>query len=116
MKPDIAIIGAGYVGVPLADVFADAGKNVLLVDIEERTVAALNRGESHIGDVSSEKLKQHVDAGLIAATTDYEAIADADAVLIAPRTCTGQRSRRSTRCRRRTPPSSRSCSRTSSGR
>ncbi|TML65891.1 MAG: nucleotide sugar dehydrogenase [Actinobacteria bacterium] len=83
MKPDIAIIGAGYVGVPLADVFADAGKNVLLVDIEERTVAALNRGESHIGDVSSEKLKQHVDAGLIAATTEYDAIADADAVLIA---------------------------------
>lgn len=83
MRPDVAIIGAGYVGVPLAHVFADAGKRVLLVDISETVVAGLNRGESHIQDVSSDALKRHVDAGLVTATTDYDALRDADAVLIA---------------------------------
>src|SRR5207248_2029049 len=83
MKPDIAIIGAGYVGVPLAHVFADAGKCVLLVDIKEEVVSALNRGESHIEDVPPERLKPHVDAGRIVATVDYDAIRDADAILVA---------------------------------
>ena len=83
MKPDVAIIGAGYVGVPLAHVFADAGKRVLLLDVSETVVAGLNRSESHIEDVSSETLKRHIDAGLLAATTDYDALRAADAVLIA---------------------------------
>jgi UDP-N-acetyl-D-glucosamine dehydrogenase len=83
MKPDVAIIGAGYVGVPLADVFAEAGKRVLLVDVSAAVVDGLNRGESHIEDVSSETLKRHVNAGKLAATTDYDALREADAVLIA---------------------------------
>jgi UDP-N-acetyl-D-glucosamine dehydrogenase len=83
MKPDLGIIGAGYVGVPVAHVFADAGKRVLLVDVSEAVVERLNRGESHIEDVPSETLKRHVDAGMIAATTDYDALRDPDAVLIA---------------------------------
>ena len=58
---DVAIIGAGYVGVPLAQVFADAGRSVLLVDVSAERVAQLNRGESYIEDVPSEKLKQLVD-------------------------------------------------------
>jgi UDP-N-acetyl-D-glucosamine dehydrogenase len=80
---DLAIIGAGYVGVPLAQTFADAGCSVLLVDVVPSLVDALNRGESHIKDVPSGRLKPLVESGLIAATTDYAAIADADAVLIA---------------------------------
>ena len=48
---DVAIIGAGYVGVPLAQVFADAGRSVLLVDVSAERVAQLNRGESYIEDV-----------------------------------------------------------------
>jgi UDP-N-acetyl-D-glucosamine dehydrogenase len=83
MKPDVAVIGAGYVGVPLALVFADAGKAVVLVDINEEIVGALNRGESHIEDVSTKQLKPHVDAGRISATLDYDALRDADAILIA---------------------------------
>jgi len=83
MKPDIAIIGAGYVGVPLAQVFADAGRAVVLVDVKQDVVDALNRGESHIEDVSSEQLKPHVDAGRISASRDYDAVRDADAILIA---------------------------------
>src|SRR5689334_19140305 len=79
----VAIIGAGYVGVPLAEVFADAGHSVLLVDVVEQRVDQLNRGESYIDDVSSEAVKEHVDAGRLKATTDYDELKGADAILVA---------------------------------
>jgi UDP-N-acetyl-D-glucosamine dehydrogenase len=80
---DVAIVGAGYVGVPLAQVFADAGRSVLLVDVDADRVAALNRGESYIEDVPSEVLREHVDEHRLAATTDYDRLRDAAAILIA---------------------------------
>jgi UDP-N-acetyl-D-glucosamine dehydrogenase len=80
---DVAIIGAGYVGLPLSTTFAEAGCRVLLVDVVEPIVDALNRGESHIADVESERFKPLVDQGLIRATTDYEDLTDAEAILIA---------------------------------
>jgi UDP-N-acetyl-D-glucosamine dehydrogenase len=83
MRRDVAIVGAGYVGVPLAQAFADAGKTVLLVDVDPDRVDALNRGESYIVDVPSQKLKELVDAGRVSATTDYDELSDADAILIA---------------------------------
>ncbi len=83
MKRDIAIVGAGYVGVPLAQVFAEAGRSVVLVDVEASRVEELNRGESYIEDVPSEELRRHVDEGRLAATTDYDELREADAILIA---------------------------------
>ncbi|HEX7143805.1 MAG TPA: nucleotide sugar dehydrogenase [Gaiellaceae bacterium] len=83
MKSDVAIVGAGYVGMPLARVFAEAGKNVVLVDVNEDVVDGINRGESHIGDVPSEALKTLVDAGRVLATSDYDALQEVDAILIA---------------------------------
>jgi UDP-N-acetyl-D-glucosamine dehydrogenase len=83
MGANIAIVGAGYVGMPLARVFADAGKNVVLVDVDQAVVDGINRGESHIADVPSEVLKALVDAGRVSATTDYDAMKDVDAILIA---------------------------------
>jgi UDP-N-acetyl-D-glucosamine dehydrogenase len=80
---DIAVIGAGYVGVPLAHTFAEAGHKAVLVDVVPEVVNALNRGESHIKDVPSEALKALVDSGAIAATTDYAAAHEANAILIA---------------------------------
>jgi UDP-N-acetyl-D-glucosamine dehydrogenase len=80
---DVAIVGAGYVGVPLAQVFAEAGRSVLLVDRDAERVATLNRGESYIEDVPSEELKRLVDAGSVRATTDYDELRDCDAILIA---------------------------------
>jgi UDP-N-acetyl-D-glucosamine dehydrogenase len=71
------------VGMPLARVFAEAGKNVVLVDVNRAIVDGINRGESHIGDVSSEALKALVDAGRLSATNDYDALKDVDAILIA---------------------------------
>jgi UDP-N-acetyl-D-glucosamine dehydrogenase len=83
MRRDLAIVGAGYVGVPLARAFAESGKTVLLVDVDADRVAALNRGESYIVDVPSEKLKELVDAGLVNATTDYDELREVDTILIA---------------------------------
>ena len=83
MKRDVAIVGAGYVGVPLARTFAEAGKRVLLVDVDAERVAQLNAGESYIEDVPADVLKPLVDDGLVAATTDYDELREADAILIA---------------------------------
>jgi UDP-N-acetyl-D-glucosamine dehydrogenase len=83
VKPDIAIIGAGYVGMPHAQTFAEAGKRVVLVDVQQAVVDGINRGESHIEDVRSDDLKPLVDAGLVSATTDFAVVADAAAVVIA---------------------------------
>ena len=74
---------AGYVGLPLATTFAEAGCHVLVVDVVERVVAGMNRGESHIEDVTSERLRPLVEQGLVRATTDYAEMRAADAILIA---------------------------------
>jgi UDP-N-acetyl-D-glucosamine dehydrogenase len=83
MKRDLAIIGAGYVGVPLAQAFAEAGKSVVLVDVDPARVEQLNRGESYIEDVPSAKLRPLVEDGRVTATTDYDVLSDAAAILIA---------------------------------
>ncbi len=80
---DVAIVGAGYVGVPLARAFAEANRRVVLVDVLADVVEAINRGESHIGDVPSETLGRLVRDGSLRATADYDAVRDADAILIA---------------------------------
>jgi UDP-N-acetyl-D-glucosamine dehydrogenase len=83
VKPEITIVGAGYVGLPLARCFAEAGVGVVLVDTDEERVAAINRGETHVEDVPSEALRPLVEAGTLAATTDYDVARDTDAVVIA---------------------------------
>ncbi|HET7743791.1 MAG TPA: nucleotide sugar dehydrogenase [Gaiellaceae bacterium] len=83
MKRDVAIVGAGYVGVPLARVFAEAGSTVVLVDVDRSRVDQLNGGESYIEDVTSEELHAIVDDGRLVATTDYDVLRDADAILVA---------------------------------
>jgi UDP-N-acetyl-D-glucosamine dehydrogenase len=83
MAAEIAIIGAGYVGMPLARAFAEAGKNVVLVDIDRDVVAGINRGESHIGDVPSPALRPLVESGRVSASDDYDVVKDAESILIA---------------------------------
>jgi UDP-N-acetyl-D-glucosamine dehydrogenase len=89
---DVAVVGAGYVGMPLAQTFADAGRRVLVLDVVPELVEALNNGQSHIQDVPSERLAPHVESGRIAATTDYEQLRQTKAILIAlPTPLTPQR-------------------------
>jgi UDP-N-acetyl-D-glucosamine dehydrogenase len=83
MQPEVGIVGAGYVGMPLAEAFAESGKSVVLLDVQQDVVDAINRGESHIGDVSSGALKRFVDEGRISASTDYDVLKDVEAILIA---------------------------------
>jgi UDP-N-acetyl-D-glucosamine dehydrogenase len=83
MQADVGIVGAGYVGMPLARVFAEAGKSVVLVDVAKAVVEGINRGESHIADVPSGELKRLVDDGRVSATSDYDALKDVGAVVIA---------------------------------
>jgi UDP-N-acetyl-D-glucosamine dehydrogenase len=83
MSWDIAVIGAGYVGVPHAHTFAESGQRVVLIDVIPAIVDAINRGESHIQDVPSEQLAPFVESGAITATTDFAAAADSAAVVIA---------------------------------
>ena len=82
MRAEVAIVGAGYVGLPLAQVFAEAGKRVVLVDVSAERVEAINRGDSYIEDVPSETLRRLAADGL-SATTDYDVLRDVDAILIA---------------------------------
>ena len=78
----IAVIGLGYVGLPLAMVFAEAGIEVVGVEAVAERCAEINAGRSYIQDIPSEALAPVVDAGLMSATADYTATADCDAVII----------------------------------
>jgi UDP-N-acetyl-D-glucosamine dehydrogenase len=82
-KPEVAIVGAGYVGLPLGRCFAEAGIPVVLVDIDAERVEAINRGESHVEDVPSETLRALLEARTLSATTNYDAVRDADAIVVA---------------------------------
>ena len=78
----IGVVGIGYVGLPLAVVFAEAGFTVVGVDPNAEKVAAVNNGESHILDIEPERLKALIDAGLLSASTDYASLSQVDAVSI----------------------------------
>ena len=78
MNRDIAVIGAGYVGLPLAQTFAEAGQTVVLVDVVPALVEELNRGESHIDDVPSEKLRPLVESGAIARSRSNVSVASSN--------------------------------------
>lgn len=100
----VAVIGLGYVGLPLAVVFAEAGYDVVGVDLDSRKVDAINRGESYIEDVPAAAVAALVKArdraavggvrvtaatsheparaGALRATTDFAVLSDCDAVTI----------------------------------
>ena len=78
----IGIIGMGYVGLPLATVFADAGFEVVGLDLDESKVVQINGGRSYIEDVDEKHLARLVKSGKIHATTDFSALRTCDAVSI----------------------------------
>ncbi len=77
----VGIIGLGYVGLPLAVAFAEAGADVVGVDVSAATVEALSRGESTIEDIPSERLAALIGKSLSVAT-DGAALGECDAVVI----------------------------------
>ena len=78
----IAVFGLGYVGLPLAVCFAQAGFRVTGIDPDESKVSALCRGESYILDVPSEQVRRLVNSGYLSATTVLGVLRDVDAVSI----------------------------------
>ena len=76
----VGIIGLGYVGLPLAVAFAEAGEDVVAVDIDERKIAAIEAGESYIEDIASPRLRAAL--GRIEPWSHYAPLARTDAVLI----------------------------------
>lgn len=78
----VGVVGLGYVGLPLAVECARSGYRTLGFDISERVVERINRGQSHIQDVSSEVVGAFVGEGLLGATTDLSRLAECDAVSI----------------------------------
>ncbi len=79
---NIAILGMGYVGLPLAVVFGEAGFKVTGVDPDRRKVESLNRGISYIPDVKTEAIAALVKSGNLTATADFSVLKDMDAVSI----------------------------------
>ena len=82
-KATVAIIGLGYVGLPLAVEFAKGGFKVIGYDVSERVCRSLMEGRSHIQDVSNADVAKLVRQGLFEATTDESRLKEADAVSIA---------------------------------
>jgi len=78
----IAVIGMGYVGLPLAVQLAESDFRVFGVDIDSSKVALLNTGQSYIEDIPSSRLNQLVEKGLFSATTNYQALQDVDVISI----------------------------------
>ncbi len=79
----VGVVGLGYVGLPLAVEFAQAGFSVMGIDIDQSKVDSLNRGVSYIQDVPTKVLKPLVDAGKLKATSDFGAVVDLDTINIA---------------------------------
>jgi UDP-N-acetyl-D-glucosamine dehydrogenase len=78
---NIGIVGLGYVGLPLAVAFAEAGHEVVGLDVAAHRVEAVNRGESFVEDITDDRLRA-LD-GRLSATTRYADLAHSDVVIVA---------------------------------
>ena len=79
---NIAIIGLGYVGLPLSLQFARSGVSVLGLDIDPAKVDAINEGRSYIKHIEASLIAEQTRAGRFAASTDFSRIKEVEAVII----------------------------------
>jgi UDP-N-acetyl-D-glucosamine dehydrogenase len=78
----VGIIGLGYVGLPLALLFEEAGFPVVGFDVDSRKPEALARGESYIRHIGAERVTRAFSRGRISATTDFDGLASCDAIIV----------------------------------
>ncbi len=78
----IGIVGLGYVGLPLAMRFAEAGYPVIGLDIDQSKIDALNKGVSYIKHLGSDAIRAMMNTGLMSPTTDFEQVREADALIL----------------------------------
>ena len=81
-KAHVGVVGLGYVGLPLAVEYAEAGFQVTGIDLSESKCERVNAGDSYVGDVPSSVLGPLVKKGLLRATTDFSVIREFDTVNI----------------------------------
>ncbi len=78
----VAVLGLGYVGLPLAAAFAEAGFRVVGIDIDQKKVRLINRGTSYIEDIPNRRLGPLVESGFLRATSNFDVLDSCDAVSI----------------------------------
>ncbi len=78
----VGVVGLGYVGLPLVEAFGHAGYSVVGIDVDERKVQALKKGQSYIEDVPAARIKELIDQGRLEVTTDFSAVTTLDALSI----------------------------------
>ena len=78
----IAVVGLGYVGLPLSLQFARSCVEVVGLDIDAEKVEALNKGQSYIKHIASDAIAEFKAAGKFAASTDFSRVKEVDAVII----------------------------------
>ncbi len=81
-EAQVAVVGLGYVGLPLAVEYAQAGFNVIGLDVDSRKVDLINQGESYIPDIPTEALKPLVESKKLSATTNYKDLRTIDTINI----------------------------------
>ena len=81
-SPVVAVVGLGYVGLPLALHFAEASTRVVGLDIDPSKVARLSAGESYISHLPASRIRAASAKGLFMATTDFDLLREADAILV----------------------------------
>jgi len=78
----IGVIGLGYVGLPLVLLLDEAGFPVLGFDVDEKKTQALSRGESYIRHIGEERIRRAFTERKSRATTDFERLAECDAIIV----------------------------------
>src|SRR5712671_4727857 len=82
IKSKIAIVGLGYVGLPLSLQFARSGVEVLGLDIDPAKVESLNQGRSYIKHIESSTIAEFAKSGKLSASTDFSRVKETGAVII----------------------------------
>lgn len=78
----VGVVGLGYVGLPLAEVFSRSGLEVHGFDVDPRKIETIRSGRTYIGDLTDEQVRAQVEAGRLHASCDFDGLAEMDAVLI----------------------------------
>jgi UDP-N-acetyl-D-glucosamine dehydrogenase len=78
----VAVVGLGYVGLPLAVEFARAGVNTIGVDVDERKISSLNAGKNYIQDLQDEVVAGVLKSGKLRASADFSVCGEADVIYI----------------------------------
>lgn len=82
MNNKIAVIGQGFVGLPLSITLVEKGFHVTGVDLDESKIASLNNARSYIGDIDNNRLRKAIESGRFKATTNFDEIAEVDTIII----------------------------------